>query len=291
VKFVNGENVTFDDTSNNAQPIVLNSTINPGSLTVNASNNNYTITGTGSIAGAGALRLLPGNTSTFTLATVNTYTGGTIVSGGRLIAAVQNALPIGGALTINTGAAVQIAPHTTSTTGSYHYSQQFSPLTLNGTGLLDLTDNAIAINYGSGTDPVANIRQALISGYTNGIWNGPGINSSAVAENRGTSIGYLDNGSQIVAKFTWIGDTNLDGVVNDTDLLAMAPSGVSNETWSMGDFNYDGIVNADDYALFQLGAAISSGQNIAVVLPEPACIGLFCLAVFPIRRRRKQSTI
>ncbi len=81
--FANGENVTFDDTSNNPH-VTLGTTVSPGSVTFDASLNSYTISGSGSIAGSGSVWLLPGNTSTVTLATANTYTGGTVVSGGEL---------------------------------------------------------------------------------------------------------------------------------------------------------------------------------------------------------------
>jgi hypothetical protein len=88
----------------------------------------------------------------------------------------------------------------------------------------------------------------------------------------------------VVIKYTWVGDANLDGIVNAADLSAMTSTGT---TWATGDFNYDGKVNADDYALYMLGQAASGGANISATLPEPSIIlasGFWLLASF--RRRR-----
>jgi hypothetical protein len=86
--------------------------------------------------------------------------------------------------------------------------------------------------------------------------------------------------------YTWLGDTNLDGVVDASDLAAVSPTGT---TWSTGDFNYDGQVNADDYALYMLGQAASGGANISTTLPEPSLIlaSSFCIFTSFSSRHRK----
>ena len=50
----------------------------------------------------------------------------------------------------------------------------------------------------------------------------------------------VDNTSVLI-RYTWVGDANLDGVVNSADLAMISSNG---STWSTGDFNYDGVVNA-----------------------------------------------
>ncbi len=47
---------------------------------MNSTSHDYTITGSGGISGTGGLTLDAANTQTLTLATANTYTGGTTVS-------------------------------------------------------------------------------------------------------------------------------------------------------------------------------------------------------------------
>jgi hypothetical protein len=89
--------------------------------------------------------------------------------------------------------------------------------------------------------------------------------------------------NDVLIKYTWLGDANLDGVVNSTDLSAMASTGT---TWQTGDFNYDGKVNGDDYALFMLGNVSSKGANISTTLPEPSLLLASSLWLFACSRRR-----
>jgi hypothetical protein len=89
-------------------------------------------------------------------------------------------------------------------------------------------------------------------------------------------------GGQVEVMVTLPGDTNLDGIVNTTDLGNMSASGT---TWSTGDFNYDGKVNSDDYALFMLGSALPSLPGAPV--PEPGVVAIFLAAAPLIGRRRK----
>lgn len=170
---------------------------------------------------------------------------------------------------------VQLLPHTTVS---------FSPLgglQVELGAALDLTRNTITTPDG-GNFPAAALMHSLSTGYDQGKWDGPGIRSSTAATTLGTGLGYSDTGGQFTIEFTWLGDANLDGLVNDLDLTAMSASGT---TWATGDFNYDGVVNADDYSLYMLGNSISAGRNISVLLPEPG-ITFLALAAFFLPRRR-----
>ncbi|HWB53880.1 MAG TPA: autotransporter-associated beta strand repeat-containing protein, partial [Tepidisphaeraceae bacterium] len=161
-------------------------------------------------------------------------------------------------------------------------------LTLVSNSTLDITDNSFTIVYGTGPDPISSVVQELASSYAFGTWLGPGITSSKAATNPGTSVGYVDTGTQIVIRYTWIGDANLNGVVDASDLAAMSPGG---NTWSSGDFNYDGVVNADDYSLLLLGIVYAHG-DISTTLPEPATFvfTLPLLLAFHPRRRAAGAT-
>jgi hypothetical protein len=140
-------------------------------------------------------------------------------------------------------------------------------LIVNPGATFDITDNALAINFGTAAnDPAASIRSYLQSGYNGGTWLGSGIDSSAVGSNVGLySVGYADGSvdqgtpagpDQFLIKFTLAGDANLDGTVNFADLLVVAQN--FNHTldthgqpmdWADGDFNYDGNVNFADLLL------------------------------------------
>jgi hypothetical protein len=216
--------------------------------------------------------------------------GGPIISGGNASAAVLNLS--GGGYTQSAGSAsfgqIVGTGAVTITGGSTALLangliNQFSSLSISGPGVLNVTNNIVDINY-TGTSPAPQIRANLVSGFDNLKWDGPGINSSlAGPTNNGTAVGYMDTGSQVIVRYTWYGDLNLDGVVSAADLQAMQFN--TGTTWSTGDLNYNGQVTADDYALFQLGLAFSSGHNI---LPEPGmAMTLIVLCGSSLGRRRQ----
>jgi autotransporter-associated beta strand protein len=187
------------------------------------------------------------------------------------------------------------------TAGKVSLTPHSSPSVLNGLTItsgatLDLINNALILNYSS-SSPLSSVQSEIAAAYDHGAWDLPGLTSSA-ATRAGTAIGYGDNTllnkttfdgqsvgtDAVLMQYTWLGDANLDGIVNPADLAMMSSSGT---TWTGGDFNYDGKVNADDYALFTLGAALSGGQNVSVLLPEPSFIGLLFPFVICFRRTRK----
>lgn len=87
--FANGlDEVIFGDASGigvGVNPIItLATTVWSSGVTMNTTGRNYTISGSGTIAGPAGITLDSANTGTLTLATANTYTGNTQVTGGTL---------------------------------------------------------------------------------------------------------------------------------------------------------------------------------------------------------------
>jgi hypothetical protein len=202
------------------------------------------------------------------------------------------------------------------------FDNSVSTLLVSGTGQLDLNNNHMFINYGSGFDPIANIKQMLTNGDNGGAWNGPGIMSSAAAANSlSYGLGYADSADpgnpaglsesgQIEVAYTLLGDANLDRTVNGVDFGILAANfnkGVSR--WDQGDFNYDNIVNGVDFG--ELAANFNKGGSGAAVgpsalsdpalvafaqanglmadVPEPASAGLLLAASAGILTRRRRS--
>lgn len=157
--------------------------------------------------------------------------------------------------------------------------------TLTNSGLINIAGGTLISDNGIGGD---SILAQIQSGYDHGKWDGSaGITSTVAAATPGTAVGYAINGNSVTLTFTWLGDTDLNGIVNAADLQNMAPAGTTNATWSQGDFNYDDIINADDYSLFMLGAA-SCTTNISNLLPEPSAALLLvtgCLVTSLSRKR------
>ena len=80
--FEQGNLVTFDDTATGTTNVNVVGNVNPGSTTFNNNLLTYTLSGSGSIGGAGSL--VAEGTGLVNLYTTNTYTGPTLVSSGTL---------------------------------------------------------------------------------------------------------------------------------------------------------------------------------------------------------------
>jgi hypothetical protein len=137
-------------------------------------------------------------------------------------------------------------------------------------GQLDLGGNDLIVHNGN----LGTLTGLITNGFANGNWNGVGLSSSAargdtthltalgiVANNTGSGTLYGGSGQalfdgqspllgDILIKYTYYGDANLDGQVNSADYARADFGYLTNQTgWSNGDFNYDGAVNGSDYTL------------------------------------------
>jgi hypothetical protein len=267
---------------------------NTGGLNINA-----TTTITQTFTNSGVVSIAPGRTLTSSSG-LFTQVAGLLNIQGNLSLASDNLQANGGIINVPGIATVEnfngnrptnltipggtftIQPRITTTTNAI----VLSSLSITAGGSLNLTNNDLAIGYSS-PSVRSSILSSLISGYAHGAWTGSGIISSTATSVRGSTLGYIDTGSQMLIDYTWIGDANLDGVVNTSDLSAMSPTGT---TWAAGDFNYDGKVNADDFALFMLGSVSSGGTNISTTLPEPSMMVVPSFAfLLSVRRFRKSA--
>jgi len=138
------------------------------------------------------------------------------------------------------------------------------------------------------------------------IVNDDGMGSSNPLYTTFDGIPTVDG--DILVKYTYYGDANLDGKVDgsdysriDSNYLSEQTTGSSISGWFNGDFNYDGVVNGSDYTLIDnafnsQGALISSqiatptaqiaaGGTSAV--PEPTMLGLLGVTAIGLLGRRR----
>ncbi|HEY1684041.1 MAG TPA: autotransporter-associated beta strand repeat-containing protein [Tepidisphaeraceae bacterium] len=239
---------------------------------------NGTIDSDGNNTSLGAVTSVPGATLT------------KIGAGSTAVASLgTSSLPLN--VSINAGT-LGVTANGTATGASY-----LSSLSIGAGAALDLSNNGMLLNY-TGTSPLSTVASEITNGYNNGAWNGSSatagaIVSSAAAQqaNHATSLGYMDTGTAVEVKYTWYGDLNLDGVVNNGDLTAMGVIPTTGPEaglvgWFDGDLNNDGKINSDDWALFMLGNAAQDGSIIAGV-PEPT-MGALLIAVGALGLRRRR---
>ncbi len=166
--------------------------------------------------------------------------------------------------------------------------QHWAALSITG-GLVDVANYHLLINYGDGPDPIATIAGYLKTGYNNGTWTGPGIDSSVAAITPHYALGYADGADDIVSgllsgeievAYTLIGDANLDGIVSGDDFTILVGNlGKQVAGWDKGDFNYDGVVSGDDFTALagNLGKQ-ANGADITLPASDYAAVDAFAAA-------------
>jgi len=228
-------------------------------------------------------------------------------------------------LSIGTGGTVVATPSANGGRSVIYVDQYFVD-----NGIIDLTDNALDVKGGN----LAAISSLVQQSYNNGNWNGStGITSSTAAADTAhlTAVGVILNNvsgaaiygsaaplglfdgsnpstSDVLVKYTYYGDANLDGKVDGSDYSRIDNGYLNHLTgWYNGDFNYDGVVDGSDYTLIdnafntqgaQLAdevvdpAAVSTtriGITSSSAVPEPSLPGIVTLAIATVLRRRNRS--
>lgn len=192
--------------------------------------------------------------------------GDSVTVNGKLVVFTgpQNLSP----LTIASGATVQVASHRTRTQSANFpqgvvVTQSLSIASGVPGGKLDLTNNSMILDYSGPVGTlVDDMRQHLLNGR---------LITSAAGTPAGTRLGYGDNGvlgkttfagqtvdaSSLLVKFTYAGDTNLDGQVDITDLGTVATNWQTSGPWTSGDSDYSGFIDITDLGMlatnWQLG--------------------------------------
>jgi len=178
-KYFDLDPLTFDDTSTNGN-VNLVGTLSPGGVTFNNSSLNYVLSGSGAIAGFNGVTL--SGSGSVTIATDNSYTGGTAINSGTLrlgnggiTGSVAGAITDNGVLAINRSDTVTVA-NAISGGGSL--------VKLNGNTAILTAANT----YGSTT--ISNGTLQLGNGGATGSISGDVANQGALVINRSANLTY-----------------------------------------------------------------------------------------------------
>lgn len=171
--------------------------------------------------------------------------------------------------------------------------------------VLDLTTNSMIIDY-TGQSPLHGVRQLLRNDRI--VTSAPTLpggrlgygESSRILGGAGAFAGQAVDATSVLMRYTTGGDANLDGLVDITDLGALATAWQTAGVWNDGDFNYDGLIDITDLGIlathWQGTASGSAALPIEMALPllglpvvqvpEPAALALIGAAALASRRSR-----
>jgi len=145
---------------------------------------------------------------------------------------------------------------------------------------VDVNNDAMILDYAAGSsNPLLQVRNQITAARDGGHWDAPGLTSSAARAAVSTTLAAIEasefhamhgaaatfNGvsvddSAVLVKYTYYGDTDLNGVVNFDDYVR-TDNGFNNRLsgWMNGDFDGNAQVNFDDYVLIDLAFNTQSG--------------------------------
>jgi hypothetical protein len=176
---------------------------------------------------------------------------------------------------------------------------------------MTLSFHSFAAAGGDATFVLDNVSFELASAGVPGDFNGNGVldaadidDLTAQSASQTNPAAYDLNGDALVNTGdvnvwikdllnSWVGDADLNGEFNSSDLVAVLASGAYeadvDSVWSSGDFNGDGRTNSSDLVVALADGGYEQGPRAAVqAVPEPSSAVLALIAILACLRRRRR---
>jgi autotransporter-associated beta strand protein len=262
---------------------------------------------------------------TLVLAGTNSFVGNVVAYGGtvQIQTPIDNTadsivVPVGGATVSFTATAAASAHVVASQLGTISVAAG-STVSILGTNRPTLSQEVLAVNtlvlggsfdLGNNDILVHGMSEAAVDALVGGgelrssMAGTPGNNAYAgiavVTNSDGqggalfpTFDGLAALPTDVLVKYTYLGDTDLNGFVDASDLAnTLAGMGGGLTGWANGDFNYDGVVNSADLTLLlnslaNQGTSFGGPTGGGGAVPEPSSLALAVAAVPFLSRRRR----
>jgi fibronectin-binding autotransporter adhesin len=285
-QFHNSDVCTFNSVGSTNPTVSLVGTLAPGSVTVNTTANNYTFSGSGSIAGDASLLKI--GTGTLLLNTANTYGGGTVISNGVIQLGINNAISGTGSgnVTVSSPGILDMNGNNDSidalvgngtldtvvggapvlTVGNNDNSGTFSGVIQNTTGTLGLTKN------GNGTETLSGANT-----YSGPTTVNAGILSAASFQAFGASTVTLNNGTLDLQTNVLVGTlagtggmiaNDFTSTTNDLEVTNTSTFGGTIEDGTSGGFISvlvaGGTLRLNAANTYSGGTIVESGAGLAI---------------------------
>jgi hypothetical protein len=247
---------------------------------------------------------------------------GTLAFGGPSLPGAYNYLGKLNSIYVNDGQKLQITPRlAASDKAKVLVVDNGGAPNLSSTGFFDVTNNDVI--FVGGAYFIDDIRN-LVKRWNDNRVAASGLGSSVATSNQTLAVfpnyfydtagtyqqyfttydGISLTDQDVIVKFTWVGDVNLDGIVDGKDGKIILESAIfgsymnpQNTGWMIGDVNYDGLVNGTDYGLWNtarlasggvsLGSGLDAGSSTTSI-PEPSAFALVAAAL-PLATRRRRA--